>query len=149
MTSPAETSPAEKSPADKNDLDWLLNDLVERVRGADRVVMLSADGLLMARSKNLVKPDAEHLAAAASAFHSLARGTGRHFGGGDVYQTVVEMQNGYLLISAAGRNACLALLTTVEADLGMIAYEMNMLVIKMGRHLATMSRSEPAEKKTA
>lgn len=127
------------------DMDWLLNDLTERVAGADRAVLLSADGLLMGRSSNLRRTDAEHLSAAASAFHSLSRGTGRHFGGGEVYQTVVEMQHGYLLVSAAGQNACLALLTTAEADLGMIAYELNLLVTKVSTHLATTARTSDAK----
>src|ERR671934_1055148 len=91
-----------------SELDWLLDDLVERVVGADRAVVLSADGLLMGRSRNLSKADAEHLSAVASAFQSLARGTGRHFGGGQVRQTLVEMDHAFLFVIAAGRGACLA-----------------------------------------
>ena len=74
-----------------NELDWLLDDLVQRVAGADRAVVLSSDGLLIGRSGNLSEADAEHLSAVASAFQSLARGTGRHFGGGNVRQTIYEM----------------------------------------------------------
>lgn len=50
-----------------SELDWLLDDLVNRVVGADRAVVLSADGLLIGRSANLADGDAEHLCAVASA----------------------------------------------------------------------------------
>ena len=124
------------------ELDWLLDDLVDRVTGADRAVVLSADGLLLGRSGNLSKPDAEHLSAVASAFQSLARGTGRHFGGGDVHQTVVEMRRAFLLVTAAGQGACLALLASEDADLGMIAYEVNMMVVRVGTYLAAAPRTD-------
>ncbi|MPY80990.1 MAG: roadblock/LC7 domain-containing protein [Actinophytocola sp.] len=128
------------------DLDWLLDDLVKRVVDVDRAVVLSADGLLMARSQNLARPDAEHLAAVASAYQSLSRGTGRHFGFGEVRQTVVEMDHGYLLVMAAGRGACLALFTEADADLGLVAYEMNLLVKRVGAALATTPRNPKGER---
>ncbi|MQA12015.1 MAG: roadblock/LC7 domain-containing protein [Pseudonocardiaceae bacterium] len=124
-----------------NELDWLLDDLVERVAGADRAVVLSADGLLIGRSSNLSTDDAEHLSAMASAFQSLAKGTGRHFGGGQVRQTMVEMDHAFLFVTAAGRGACLALLATESADMGMIAYEMNLMVKRVGAALSAAPRA--------
>jgi predicted regulator of Ras-like GTPase activity (Roadblock/LC7/MglB family) len=123
-----------------NELDWLLNDLVKRVAGVDRAVVLSADGLLIGRSGNLSEADAEHLSAVASAFQSLARGTGRHFGGGHVRQTLVEMDHAYLFVTAAGQGACLALLAGESADVGMIAYEMNLMVKRVGAVLTAKPR---------
>lgn len=128
-----------------SDLDWLLDDLVGRVVGADRAVVLSADGLLMGRSNTMSKPDAEHLSAVAAAFQSLSRGTGRHFGGGDVRQTVVEMEHRFLVVAAAGTGACLALLAEVTADLGMIAYEMNLMVKRVGTTLSSAPRTPRTE----
>ncbi|GDY29589.1 roadblock/LC7 domain-containing protein [Gandjariella thermophila] len=127
-----------------SELDWLLDDLVQRVVGAERAVVLSADGLLMGRSANLSKADAEHLSAVASAFQSLARGTGRHFGGGEVHQTVVEMERAFLMVTTAGQGACLALLAAADADLGMIAYQMNLMVTRVGRYLSTAPREAGA-----
>lgn len=128
-----------------SDLNWLLDDVVERVAGADRAVVLSSDGLLMARSQNLAKPDAEHLSAVASAYQSLSRGTGRHFGFGEVRQTVVELEHGFLLVMAAGKGACLALFTTEGADLGLVAYEMNLMVKRVGAVLTTAPRKAKAK----
>lgn len=127
-----------------SELDWLLDDLVKRVAGADRAVVLSADGLLIGRSGNLSEEDGEHLSAVASAFQSLARGTGRHFGGGNVRQTMVEMDHAFLFVTAAGRGACLALLATEDADMGLVAYEMNLMVKRVGTVLTSAPRAATA-----
>jgi len=129
-----------------NGLDWLLDDLVDRIVGADRAVVLSADGLMIGRSSRLSTEDGEHLSAMASAFQSLARGTGRHFGGGEVRQTVVEMDDAFLVVTAAGRGACLALLAAEDADMGMVAYEMNLMVRRIGGYLNSMPRSPVADR---
>lgn len=122
------------------ELNWLLDGLVERTAGANRAVVLSADGLLLGQSGNMSQPDAEHLSAMASAFQSLAKGTGRHFGGGEVRQTVVEMDHAYLLVTAAGAGACIAMLAGEEADLGMLAYETNLLVSQVSAALSAAPR---------
>lgn len=122
------------------ELDWLLDDLVQRLPGAERAVLLSADGLLIGRSSSLSEEDAEHLSAVSSGFHSLAKGTGRHFGGGAVRQTIVEMEQAFLVVTAAGQGASLALLTEADADLGMVAYEMNLMVKRVGVYLTSKPR---------
>jgi predicted regulator of Ras-like GTPase activity (Roadblock/LC7/MglB family) len=128
----------------EGELDWLLDDLVGRVVGARDGVVLSADGLLMASSAGLSTEDSEHLAAMASAFQSLARETGRHFGGGEVRQTLVELKHAFLFVTAAGSGACLAVLGEEDADVGMIAYEMNLLVMRVGDNLSLSPRTEVA-----
>ncbi|WP_018348444.1 roadblock/LC7 domain-containing protein [Longispora albida] len=123
------------------DLTWLLDDLVDRVAHARQAVVLSADGLLIAASSGLEREDADHLSAVAAGFQSLARGAGRHFGGGSVRQTIIEMDSAFLFVTAAGHGACLAVLGTEDADIGLIAYEMAMLVARVGQYLATTSRT--------
>lgn len=125
------------------DLAWLLDDLVERVAHAQRGIVLSNDGLLIAASQGLTREDAEHLAAAASGFQSLARGTGRYIGGGTVRQTIVELETAFFFITAAGSGACLAVQASSEADVGLIAYEMARLVTSVGTFLSTPLRSQP------
>jgi predicted regulator of Ras-like GTPase activity (Roadblock/LC7/MglB family) len=125
---------------DPGGLDWLLDDLVRRLPGAQRVIILSADGLLIGRSRTLGRDDAEHLSAVASGLQSLARGASRHFGGGAVRQTMVEMDNSFLVVTAAGTGACLAVLAEAEADLGLLAYEMNLMVKRVGAYLSAQPR---------
>ncbi|MEW2512030.1 roadblock/LC7 domain-containing protein [Streptomyces sp. NPDC046870] len=122
------------------ELDWLLDDLVTRVREVRHAVVLSNDGLAVGASTDLAREDAEHLAAVASGFNSLAKGAGRHFGAGGVRQTMVEMDDAFLFVAAAGDGSCLALLTAVTADIGLVAYEMARLVKQVGEHLHTAPR---------
>jgi len=121
-------------------LDWLLDDLLRRLPSAQQAIVLSADGLLIGRSSTLERADAEHLSAVASGLQSLARSAGRHFGGGGVRQTLVEMERSFLVVTAAGSGACLAVLADEAADLGLLAYEMNLLVKRVGSFLSTQPR---------
>lgn len=121
-------------------LDWLLDDLTARVPEVTRAVILSRDGLAMGSSSSLTREDSEYLSAAAAGFQSLARGTSHHFGGGAVRQTVVEMDSALLFVMAAGEGSCLAVLAVQGADLGEIAYEMALLVRRVGDHLGVAHR---------
>lgn len=132
--------PSTQSARRSGELDWLLDDLVLRVSDIRHAVVLSNDGLAVGASTGLRREDAEHLAAVASGFNSLAKGAGRHFGAGGVRQTMVEMDEGFLFVTAAGDGSCLALLTAVTADIGLVAYEMARLVKRVGEHLGTAPR---------
>ena len=121
-------------------LTWLLDDLVERVPAAQQAVVLSADGLMMGASTGLKREDAEHLSAMAAGFQSLAKGASRHFRAGPVRQTVVEMESAFLFVTAAGAGACLTVLAANDADLGLIAYEMAMLVTRVGQSMSAPER---------
>jgi uncharacterized protein len=122
-------------------LGWLLDDLVERVPSASKAVVLSVDGLLMGASRGLPREEAEHMAAIAAGFQSLARGTSRHFSAGPVRQTIVEMESAFLFVSAAGHGACLAVYADdSNSDIGLIAYEMAMLVKRVGQTLSSPMR---------
>jgi uncharacterized protein len=126
------------------DLSWLLDDLVARVAQIDKAVILTRDGLVVGSSGGLAREDAEHLAAVSAGFQSLARGAGQHFGGGMVRQTIVEMESAFLFVTAAGEGSCLAVLTPASADVGLVAYEMTVLVKRVGPHLTVSTRPVPA-----
>jgi predicted regulator of Ras-like GTPase activity (Roadblock/LC7/MglB family) len=124
----------------KGELDWLLDSMLERVVSARHIVLLSGDGLRIASSRGLNRENAEHLSAVASGFQSLARGTAEQFQGGGVRQTIVEMDHGFLFVTAAGQGSCLALVAEEDADVGVIAYEMALLVSRVGQHLSVNAR---------
>jgi predicted regulator of Ras-like GTPase activity (Roadblock/LC7/MglB family) len=125
------------------ELDWLLDDLVARVTQIEKAVILSRDGLAIGASAGLAREDAEHLSAIAAGFQSLARGAGRQFGGGQARQTIVEMESAFLFVTAAGEGSCLAVLSSADADVGLIAYEMAVLVKRVGQHFAVNPRPSP------
>jgi predicted regulator of Ras-like GTPase activity (Roadblock/LC7/MglB family) len=122
-------------------LGWLLDNMVSRVANVSQALVLSRDGLVVARSRGMTQEQADHLSALAAGVHSLARGTGQQVGGGQVRQTIIEMESAFLFVMAAGRGTCLAVLARAGANLGVMAYEMGMLVRRMGAHLTAAPRS--------
>ncbi|MFC4584993.1 roadblock/LC7 domain-containing protein [Sphaerisporangium corydalis] len=127
------------SPAD---LTWLLDDLVARVREAEHGIVLSNDGLPLAASRDLSEADAEHLSAVAAGIQSLAEGAGERFGGGAVRQTIIALTSAYLVVTVAGEGACLAVLCAQDSDIGLVGYEMAMLVTRVGQYLTSPARAE-------
>lgn len=122
-------------------LNWLLDDLVDRVETIRKALVLSGDGLPIGVSADLTREDSEHLAAVASGFHSLAKGVGRHFEAGSVRQTVVELDEAFLFVTAAGDGSCLAVFSDADSDIGRVAYEMTLLVKRVGAHLGAAPRT--------
>ena len=122
------------------DLSWLLDDLAARVDPIEHAVILSRDGLAVAASNSLKREDAEHLSALAAGVQSLARGAGEHFGLGEVRQIIIELEQAFLFVTAAAHGSCLAVLCPSDADAGLVAYEMAMLVKRAGPHLTALPR---------
>ena len=74
---------------------------------------------------------------------SLAGGAARLFDGGQVLQSVVEMQNGYLLLMQVGDGSHLATLASTSCDIGQIGYEMAVLVERVGNVVQSSRRAGP------
>lgn len=127
------------------ELDWILDGMVKRVTQTRHIVLLSSDGLRIASSQGLDREDAEHLSALAASFQSLARSTSEQFGGGAVRQTIVELESAFLFVTAAGHGACLALLADSDVDVGIIAYEMALLVKRVGQYMSAGPRTAESE----
>ncbi|MBV2364108.1 roadblock/LC7 domain-containing protein [Streptomonospora nanhaiensis] len=124
------------------ELSWLLDDLLTRAQGTRHAIVLSTDGLLMASSSRLDRPQAEHLAAIASGLHSLASGASKQFGAGGIRQSIIEMDDAFLFVAAAGEGACMALLSDTECDVGLVAYEMNKVIQRVGQYLSAPPRPD-------
>ena len=122
-------------------LDWLLDDLVERVGEVHQAVLLSRDGLVMGASGGVTRKDAEFLAALSSGFHSLANGAREHFQAKQVRQTVVELDGLLFFVMPAGQGSCLAVLSDADGNAGLVAYETTMLIKRVRRHLSTSPRT--------
>jgi predicted regulator of Ras-like GTPase activity (Roadblock/LC7/MglB family) len=122
------------------ELDWLLDDLVQRVKEIHQAVLLSRDGLVMGASGAVTRADAEFLAALSSGFHSLASGAREHFGSKTVRQTVVELDGLLFFVLPAGNGSCLAVLSAADGNAGLVAYETAMLIRRVRRQLAAAPR---------
>lgn len=134
-------APAASVPAgDDRDLDWVMSRFVDDVPDAAHAILVSADGLLMASSTSIPGERAEQVAAVSSGLASLAVGAARLFEGGSVMQTIVEMEMGFLMLMSVGDGSNLTVLTTEEADIGQVGYEMALLVDRVGRTVEAQAR---------
>jgi predicted regulator of Ras-like GTPase activity (Roadblock/LC7/MglB family) len=133
----------QRTTATDRDLDWLLDRLVDQVPGTRHAIVLSDDGLVVSQSQGIERADAERLAAIATGQQSLARGVGELFHGGGVRQIIVELAGLWLFVSAAGHGTHLAVLAGQEVDAEVMAVAMHTLVLQVGRHLGTETRTGP------
>ncbi|NUS44632.1 MAG: dynein regulation protein LC7 [Mycobacteriaceae bacterium] len=121
-------------------LDWLVSNFVVEIPGVAHAVLVSADGLLMAASAQLPLDRAEQLSAVTAGLASLSVGVSTLFEGGNVLQSVVEMDRGYLLLMAVGDGSYLAVLTNSQCDIGQVGYEMALLVDRVGSSVQASPR---------
>ncbi|MER5603274.1 roadblock/LC7 domain-containing protein [Streptomyces sp. NPDC002265] len=124
-------------------LTWLIEGLLERTPGARHALVLSRDGLKLCRTKELTVDQADHLAAIASGLQALSHGASVEFGDGSggVRSSMTEFHGGTLFIVEAGEGAHLAVVTTEDADAGLIGHNMSELVEQLGEHLTAPPRT--------
>jgi hypothetical protein len=124
------------------DLSWLVGNFAKRTPGVAHAMVVSADGLPVAVSDRLDRPKADQLAAIASGLASLTQGGARCMDSGPVKQTVVEMDRGLLVVMAISDGSCLTVLAAAACDVGVVAYEMTLLVTRTGDVLTPELRAE-------
>ncbi len=134
-------NPDEAAMIQRDSLDWLVSRFAREVSGVSHAILVSADGLLMAASEHMPGERADQLAAVASGLASLSTGAAQLFDGGYVLQSVVEMENGYLLLMRVGDGSNLATLAARHCDIGQIGYEMAILVERVGAVVQSPRRS--------
>jgi uncharacterized protein len=122
------------------DLNWLVTDFVERVPDVAHAVIVSSDGLLVAVDAGFPEEHGDRLAAVTSGLSSLVQGAARMFEGGIVIQTVVEMDGGVLVVMTISHGASLAVLAGPDGKMGLIAYQMTLLVERAGRMITPATR---------
>jgi predicted regulator of Ras-like GTPase activity (Roadblock/LC7/MglB family) len=122
------------------DLNWLVTDFVGRVPDVAHAVIVSSDGLVVAVSAAFPEDRADRLAAVTSGLSGLVEGAARVFEAGTVIQTVVEMDSGVLAVVTISHGASLAVLAGPDAKMGLIAYEMALLVERAGRMITPTTR---------
>ncbi|MET9219616.1 roadblock/LC7 domain-containing protein [Streptomyces sp. NPDC088197] len=125
------------------DLSWMLDSALE-VPEARHAILVSADGLLMARSNEVGRDHADTVAAAMSGMQSLSRTVSDFVGGDDRRQewrqTLVEFDHGWVFLISAGEGAYLAVSASPDADLAEITFRMQQLVGQLGKVLTTPPR---------
>jgi uncharacterized protein len=121
---------------------WLISNFTEQVAGVAHAIVVSSDGLLLTSSPKLPPEGAEQLAALACGIVSLAHGGSRLLDFGEVVRTVVEMKRGIVLLMAISDGSCLAVMASPKCDIGVVSYEMTLLVERASELLTPELRSE-------
>ncbi|GAB2808167.1 roadblock/LC7 domain-containing protein [Actinoallomurus bryophytorum] len=126
----------------ERDLDWLLQNLLERTPETRHALVLSKDGLKLCHTNGLNIDKADQLAAIASGIQSLSYGASAEFGDGTggLRQSMTEFHGGLLFIVEAGEGAHLAVVASDEADVGLIGHNMHELVEQLGEYLIAQPR---------
>ncbi|MER7835837.1 roadblock/LC7 domain-containing protein [Streptomyces sp. NPDC096040] len=125
----------------RGNFDWMLRDLANGVPGIEQIVVLSADGLRIARHGG--DPDAaDRVAAACAGLQSLAGAVAQEIpdSTGKMKMVIIEIDGGYFYLMAAGPNAYLAVLSDVVAEPGYMSGHMRDLVVRIGAHLTSPPR---------
>ncbi|MCX4515793.1 roadblock/LC7 domain-containing protein [Streptomyces sp. NBC_01619] len=129
----------------KNELSWILDTVLE-IPGALHAVLVSADGLVIAHTKDLAKDNADVTAASVSGMQSLSRANGFFIDGkreGSTLQwrqTVVEFDGGWIFSIAAGPGSYLAVAATPDVNMADITFRMQRLVGQLGEKLSAPPR---------
>jgi predicted regulator of Ras-like GTPase activity (Roadblock/LC7/MglB family) len=125
-----------------SNVNWLVTNFVDRVPGASEAVVVSSDGLPLAASSGLDRETADRFAAVASGLIGLAYGAAGRFGGGAVTEIIVEMERAFLFVTGISDGSLLAVMAEQGCDVGLIGYEMAVLVDKAGAVLTPALRAE-------
>jgi uncharacterized protein len=134
-------------PPTMQDMGWLLSNFADSVAGIAHVVAVSADGLLLASSRDLPPDRADQLAAITSGVVSLTDGASRMFNAGQVQQTIIEMDSGYLFLMSISDGSSMAVLAARSCDVGQVGYEMALLVERVGAALVPAPRETVAHQR--
>jgi len=117
-----------------------LNRLRARVPELSGSVLATTDGLVVAHDAHGIEPDG--LAALAAAHLALARRFAHAVNHGELRESVVECDRGYITTYTAGPNALLTLVTSGDANLAMVHLEARRCVRRLVRILAIEAKPE-------
>jgi hypothetical protein len=131
--------------ADPRNFNWLISNFVRKTDGVRDAVAVSSDGLLIATSDGLDRDSADRLAALVSGLASLSRSASRYYGFDGLRLIMIEMNRGFLLVSTIADGSCLAVLAEQNCDIGLIGYEIAVLVDRAGDLLTPALISELRE----
>jgi predicted regulator of Ras-like GTPase activity (Roadblock/LC7/MglB family) len=123
-------------------VNWLVNNFVDQVPGVNEAVVVSSDGLPVAASSGLDRDSVDRFSAVASGLIGLSYGAAGRFGGGAVTEVIIEMEHAFVFVTGISDGSLLAVVADGGADVGLVAYEMAVLVDKAGVALTPELRAE-------
>lgn len=118
--------------------NWLLDSFTSGTAGVREAIAVSADGLLMAMSAIKDRANAERLAAVVSGLTSLAAAATHWYSLGALNRVILDMADGYLLVTSISSGSVLGVIADRSANLGTVAYEMTRFGNRAGTALTPM-----------
>jgi predicted regulator of Ras-like GTPase activity (Roadblock/LC7/MglB family) len=115
--------------------NWLLDSFTSGTAGVLESIAVSSDGLLMAMSSIRDRANAERLAAVVSGLTSLAGGASTWYQMGAINRVIIDMAEGYLLVTAISSGSVLGVMADRTANLSTLAYEMTLFANRAGAAL--------------
>jgi predicted regulator of Ras-like GTPase activity (Roadblock/LC7/MglB family) len=128
--------------SDASNINFLVTSFANRVPGVRDAIVVSSDGLLMAMSSGMSRESADRFAAASSGLIGLAYGAASPFGGGRVTEVVIEMEFGFIFVTGISDGSLMAVMADGGCDVGLVGYEMALLVERCGAALTPQLRAE-------
>ena len=123
-------------------VNWLLTQFLERTAGTEQALVVSSDGILIALASSLERSAAERVAAVVTGMRSLAEGAARLIDTGRMAQVIVEFDTRFLFVAAVSGGSTVGVVARRGSDLGLIGYEVAMLVQRVGTQLTPELISE-------
>ena len=121
---------------------FLVNNFASQVPGVSEAIVVSSDGLPIAASAGLDRDSVDRFSAVASGLIGLSDGAAGRFGGGAVTEVIVEMEHAFLFVTGISDGSLLAVIAESTSDVGLVGYEMAVLVEKAGEALTPELRAE-------
>jgi predicted regulator of Ras-like GTPase activity (Roadblock/LC7/MglB family) len=136
MTYPYEQAPVRGATielsAEAKKFNWLLDSFTSGTAGVIEAIAVSSDGLLIAMSSIKDRANAERLAAVVSGMTSLAGGASSWYALGAINRVIIDMAEGYLLVTAISAGSVLGVIADRSANLSTLAYEMTLFANRAG-----------------
>ncbi|MFF1676143.1 roadblock/LC7 domain-containing protein [Streptomyces sp. NPDC058256] len=130
-------------------LGWMLDQEIVALPHVLRAVMLSADGLPITGSKEVNRDLAERTAAAVTGMQAVSREAAEFVDRDDENGessigpwelTMIQYENGFLFVMAAGAGTYLAVSTGKEADAEAVSFTMEKVIDCIGEKLGLLPR---------
>ena len=110
-----------------NNVNWLMANFVRSTPGVEQA---------------LERASADKMAAIITGMRALAHGGANELAKGQVMQVLIEMANAYLFVSAISGGSTLGVVTARDCDLGLVGFEITLLVERVGAQLTPTLISE-------
>ena len=121
--------------AEAKTFNWLLDSFTTGTAGVVEAIAVSSDGLLIAMSAIKDRANAERLAAVVSGLTSLAGGASNWYHLGVINRVIIDMAEGYLMVTAISSGSVLGVIADRSANLSTLAYEMTLFANRAGSAL--------------